>query len=173
MKFPAKFTPTEDGGADITFRDFPIINVHAGPSEIGTKALQTLARLVKGYITDLLPVPTPSDIQEGETYVMLHPEIADRVAQHNARLHNNAAIGMPAAGSFTITAGAEPGVIGSDILHNTTKTEIPHAINPQTLRMAALQAAAQSGAAGNPYGGSAPAGAVLDRAEIYLAWLKK
>ena len=71
MKYPARFIP-DDGKILVTFRDIPeAITQGDNEAHAMEMAIDALVSSMDFYFEDQRPVPTPSDIQEGERYVEL------------------------------------------------------------------------------------------------------
>lgn len=205
MKYPAKFTNNDSGSVDVTFRDFPILNL-CDQDALGAclQACAALPRRIEHLMRDNMQVPAPSKLQEGEQFIALTPEMSERVQKHNASLVGYASgvkvtVGVcsqigagwgdsgvgrlnPSTGGGVLSqAGLQQSafnktirnaqfndVIGGLVAKSAagTTTSVFRTLDPQMLRIAALQAAVTSLPGINAEG-------VLARAGAYLAWLQK
>lgn len=72
MFYPAKFTPAEEGGFVVTFRDIPeAITQGDDMDEAREMAADVLLSAMDFYFDDRRPVPLPSPAEEGEVAVEL------------------------------------------------------------------------------------------------------
>jgi antitoxin HicB len=87
MKYPATFTPAEEGGFVITFRDIPeAISQGDDEAEALHMAADVLLTVMDFYFEDRRPVPMPSEQQEGERMIPLPLSAASKVLLLNEML---------------------------------------------------------------------------------------
>jgi antitoxin HicB len=87
MKYPATFTPAEEGGFVITFRDIPeAISQGDDEAEALDMAADVLLTVMDFYFEDRRPVPMPSAPQEGERMIPLPLSAASKVLLLNEML---------------------------------------------------------------------------------------
>lgn len=80
MRYPVKFTPSEDGGFVATFRDIPeAITQGDDLAEALAMAKDALITAMDFYFEDRRTVPSPSSIEAGEQFVELPPSFASKV----------------------------------------------------------------------------------------------
>lgn len=80
MFFPARFTPADEGGFVVTFRDIPeAITQGDSESEAEAMAEDVLISAMDFYFDDRRPVPAPSAAAEGERLIELPASIAAKV----------------------------------------------------------------------------------------------
>jgi len=80
MKYPATFTPAEEGGFVVTFRDIPeAITQGDDEAEALAMAADALVTAMDFFFEDRRPVPPPSAAQEGERLVPLPVSVAAKV----------------------------------------------------------------------------------------------
>lgn len=72
MKFPAKFTPAEEGGFVVTFPDFPEAVTQGEDAEDAlVHAADLLESVIDWYIADGKPIPEPARLKRGQRAVEL------------------------------------------------------------------------------------------------------
>jgi antitoxin HicB len=87
MKYPATFTPAEEGGFVIEFRDIPeAITQGDDEAEALDMAADVLLTVMDFYFEDRRPVPMPSAPQEGERMIPLPLSAASKVLLLNEML---------------------------------------------------------------------------------------
>lgn len=87
MRYPAIFTPEEDGGFTVTFRDIPeAITQGDDMAEAIENAGDALATAMEFYFEDGRTVPAPSALQAGEQLVDLSASVAAKVLLLNELL---------------------------------------------------------------------------------------
>lgn len=87
MRYPATFTPQEEGGFTVTFRDIPeAISQGDDMNEASEWAADALATAMEFYFEDGRQVPTPSAPQEGDVLIDLAPSVAAKVLLLNEML---------------------------------------------------------------------------------------
>ena len=87
MRYPAQFTPAEEGGYVVTFRDLPeAITQGDDDQEAMAMAEDVLLFAMEHYFDNELQPPMPSDPQEGERLVALPPSAAAKVLLLNEML---------------------------------------------------------------------------------------
>ena len=87
MKYPATFTPAEEGGFVITFRDIPeAISQGDDEAEALHMAADVLLTVMDFYFEDRRPVPMPSEKQDGERMIPLPLSAASKVLLLNEML---------------------------------------------------------------------------------------
>jgi antitoxin HicB len=87
MKYPATFTPAEEGGFVVTFRDIPeAITQGDDEAESLEMAADALRTAMDFYFEDRRPVPPPSPAQEGERLIALPPSVSVKVLLLNRLL---------------------------------------------------------------------------------------
>jgi len=87
MKYPAIFTPAEEGGFVITFRDIPeAITQGDDEAEALFMARDVLREAISIYFDDKRTVPAPSKAQKGERLIDLPLSVAAKVHLLNAML---------------------------------------------------------------------------------------
>jgi antitoxin HicB len=87
MKYPATFTPAEEGGFVITFRDIPeAISQGDDEAEALDMAADVLLTVMDFYFEDRRPVPMPSAPQEGERMIPLPLSAVSKVLLLNEML---------------------------------------------------------------------------------------
>ena len=87
MKYPATFTPAEEGGFVITFRDIPeAISQGDDEDEALHMAADVLLTVMDFYFEDRRLVPMPSKQQEGERMIPLPLSAASKVLLLNEML---------------------------------------------------------------------------------------
>jgi antitoxin HicB len=87
MKYPATFTPAEEGGFVITFRDIPeAISQGDDEAEALHMAADVLLTVMDFYFEDRRPVPMPSEQLEGERMIPLPLSAASKVLLLNEML---------------------------------------------------------------------------------------
>jgi len=87
MKYPATFTPADEGGFVITFRDIPeAISQGDDEAEALHMAADVLLTVMDFYFEDRRPVPMPSERQEGERMIPLPLSAASKVLLLNEML---------------------------------------------------------------------------------------
>lgn len=87
MRYPATFTPQEEGGFTVTFRDIPeAITQGDDMNEASEWAADALATAMEFYFEDSRQVPMPSAPQEGDVLIDLAPSVAAKVLLLNEML---------------------------------------------------------------------------------------
>ena len=87
MKYPATFTPAEEGGFVITFRDIPeAITQGDTEAEAIEMAEDALLTAMDFYFEDSRPVPPPSKALKGERMVALPLSVAAKVLLLNTMI---------------------------------------------------------------------------------------
>jgi len=87
MKYPATFTPAEEGGFVVTFRDIPeAITQGDDEAEALEMAADSLLSAMEFYFEDRRPVPPASAAQQGERLITLLPSVAVKVLLLNRML---------------------------------------------------------------------------------------
>ena len=90
MYYPAKFTPAEEGGYVVTFRDIPeAITQGDDMTEAMHMAEDVLASSMDFYFEDQRPAPLPSAPKEGERPVALPLSVYSKVLLLNEMLAQN------------------------------------------------------------------------------------
>lgn len=80
MKYPATFTPAEEGGFVVTFRDIPeAITQGDDEAEALAMAADVLLSAMEFYFEDKRQVPPPSAPQEGERLIALPLSVVAKV----------------------------------------------------------------------------------------------
>lgn len=80
MDYAARFTPAEDGGFVVTFRDIPeAITQGDDEAEALAMAKDALLTAMDFYFDDKRPVPLPSRREDGERLIDLPPSVASKV----------------------------------------------------------------------------------------------
>ena len=80
MQYPARLSPSADGGFVVTFRDIPeAITQGDDQAEALAMARDALITSMDFYFEDKRLVPPPSALQEGEEFVVLPPSVASKV----------------------------------------------------------------------------------------------
>ncbi|MDY0961758.1 type II toxin-antitoxin system HicB family antitoxin [Massilia sp. CFBP9026] len=92
MKYPATFTPAEEGGFVITFRDIPeAITQGDDEAEAVFMARDVLREAMGVYFDEKRAVPAPSKPQKGERLIDLPLSVAAKVHLLNAMLAQDVA----------------------------------------------------------------------------------
>jgi len=87
MKYPATFTPAEEGGFVVTFRDIPeAITQGDDEAEALSMAADALLTVMDFYFEDRRPVPLPSEAAEGERLIDLPLSASAKVLLLNEML---------------------------------------------------------------------------------------
>lgn len=87
MKYPATFTPAEEGGFVVTFRDIPeAITQGDTEAEALEMAADALLTAMDFYFEDSRPVPLPSASVSGECLIELPPSVSAKVLLLNEML---------------------------------------------------------------------------------------
>jgi len=87
MKYPATFTPAEEGGFVVTFRDIPeAITQGDDQAEAHKEAQDALVTAMDFYFEDKRPVPLPSKARRGERLVILPLSVSAKVLLLNAMI---------------------------------------------------------------------------------------
>lgn len=87
MKYPATFTPAEEGGFVVTFRDVPeAIAQGDDEGESLKEAQDALVTAMDFYFEDSRPVPAPSKVRKGERLVALPLSVSAKVLLLNAMI---------------------------------------------------------------------------------------
>ena len=87
MYYPAKFTPAEEGGYVVTFRDIPeAITQGDDMTEAVEMAEDVLQSAMDFYFEDQRPAPLPSAPEEGERLVALPLSVYSKVLLLNEML---------------------------------------------------------------------------------------
>jgi antitoxin HicB len=87
MNYPATFTPAEEGGFVVTFRDIPeAITQGDDEAEALFMAADVLATAMEFYFEDQRPVPPPSVAEEGERLIALPVSVSVKVLLLNRML---------------------------------------------------------------------------------------
>lgn len=87
MRYPATFTPAEEGGYVVTFRDIPeAITQGDDLAEATAEAVDALATSMEFYFEDGRSVPLPSAAVDGEILIDLPPSVAAKVLLLNEML---------------------------------------------------------------------------------------
>lgn len=90
MYYPAKFTPAEEGGYVVTFRDIPeAITQGDDMTEALQMAEDVLVSSMDFYFEDQRPAPLPSPPEEGECPVALPLSVYSKVLLLNEMLAQN------------------------------------------------------------------------------------
>lgn len=90
MFYPATFTPAEEGGFVVTFRDIPeAITQGDDLTEAREMAADVLLSAMDFYFEDKRPVPLPSKLQKGEEWVALPASVYAKVLLLNEMLAQN------------------------------------------------------------------------------------
>lgn len=80
MKYPATFTPAEEGGFVVTFRDIPeAITQGDDEAEALKEAQDALVTAMDFYFEDRRPVPAPSAPQKGDRLIALPLSVSAKV----------------------------------------------------------------------------------------------
>lgn len=91
MKYPATFTPAEEGGFVVTFRDIPeAITQGDDEAEALSMAADALLTVMDFYFEDRRPVPLPSEAAEGEHLIELPLSASAKVLLLNEMLAQKA-----------------------------------------------------------------------------------
>lgn len=86
-KYPALFTPAEEGGFVVSFRDIPEAITEGDTLEQAQDmAMDALITAMDFYFEDGRTVPSPSKPIKGEHLVALPPSVSAKIALLNARL---------------------------------------------------------------------------------------
>lgn len=92
MYYPAQFTPADEGGFVVTFRDLPeAITQGDTEQEAYEMAADVLLSTMDFYFDDMRPVPLPSSAQDGDKWVELPPSVFSKVLLFNEMLAKKAA----------------------------------------------------------------------------------
>lgn len=92
MKYPAIFTPADEGGFVVTFRDIPeAITQGDDEAEALFMARDVLREAMGIYFEDKRAVPMPSKAQKGERFIDLPLSVAAKVLLSNAMLAQDVA----------------------------------------------------------------------------------
>lgn len=87
MKYPAIFTPTDEGGFVVTFRDIPeAITQGDDEAEALSEAQDALITAMDFYFEDSRPVPAPSKARKGERLIALPLSVSAKVLLLNAMI---------------------------------------------------------------------------------------
>ncbi|WP_439685117.1 HicB-like antitoxin of toxin-antitoxin system domain-containing protein [Cupriavidus oxalaticus] len=87
MRYPATFTPQEEGGYTVTFRDIPeAVSQGDDMPEATEWATDALATAMEFYFEDGRAVPMPSDPRPGEVLIDLPASVAAKVLLLNEML---------------------------------------------------------------------------------------
>jgi len=87
MRYPATFTPAEEGGFIVTFRDIPeALTQGDDMADAAANAIDALATAMEFYFEDDRSVPMPSAPQAGEALVELPASVAAKVLLLNEML---------------------------------------------------------------------------------------
>lgn len=87
MKYPATFTPADEGGFVVTFRDIPEAIAQGDDEEKSLKEAQdALVTAMDFYFEDSRPVPAPSKARRGERLVALPLSVSAKVLLLNAMI---------------------------------------------------------------------------------------
>lgn len=87
LAYPAKFTPCEEGGFTVTFRDVPeAITQGDDMDEARAMAADALESAMDFYLEDKRPVPAPSKARKGEELIALPVVVGAKVALLNQML---------------------------------------------------------------------------------------
>lgn len=87
MFYPAQFTPAEEGGFVVTFRDIPeAITQGDDLTDARAMAADALLTAMDFYFEDKRPVPMPSALQAGEEMVELPASVFAKVLLLNTML---------------------------------------------------------------------------------------
>lgn len=87
MKYPATFTPAEEGGFVVTFRDIPeAITQGDDEAEALEMARDALVTAMDFYFEDRRQVPAPSAARKGERLIALPVSVAAKVLLLNAMI---------------------------------------------------------------------------------------
>lgn len=80
MEYPARLTPTEDGGFVVTFRDIPEA-ITQGDDEADSLAMgkDALITAMEFYFEDKRAIPAPSAPASGEHLVELPPSLSAKI----------------------------------------------------------------------------------------------
>lgn len=90
MKYPATFTPAEEGGFVIEFRDIPeAITQGDDEAEALMMAADALLTCMSIYFDERRPVPLPSESQPGERMIALPLSASSKVLLLNEMLAQN------------------------------------------------------------------------------------
>jgi antitoxin HicB len=127
MKYPATFTPAEEGGFVVTFRDIPeAITQGDDEAEALEMAADSLRCAMEFYFEDRRPVPPASAAQEGECLISLPPSVAVKVLLLNRMLKERI---RPA--DLARLLGVKPQEVTrlTDLSHNTKIDTLDAALN--------------------------------------------
>ncbi len=87
MKFPVKLTPSEEGGFVVTFPDIPEAITQGEDRQSALEmARDALVTALDFYFDDRRPVPSPSRVRRGGSYVELPPSVIAKVLLLNEML---------------------------------------------------------------------------------------
>ena len=87
MRYPATFTPQEEGGYTVTFRDIPEAITQGDDMNEATEwAADALHTAMEFYFEDDRQVPMPSAPQEGDVLIELAPTVTAKVLLLNEML---------------------------------------------------------------------------------------
>jgi len=87
MKYPAIFTPADEGGFVVTFRDIPeAITQGDDEAEALAMAADALLTSMDFYFEDRRPVPAPSALEDGERLIDLPLSTSAKVLLLNEML---------------------------------------------------------------------------------------
>lgn len=90
MFYPAQFTPLDEGGYLITFRDIPEAITHGNDlTDAREMAVDALITSLDFYFEDRRAVPLPSPLQENEEWVALPASLYAKVLLLNEMLAQN------------------------------------------------------------------------------------
>jgi antitoxin HicB len=87
MRYPATFTPAEEGGFVVTFRDIPEAMTQGDTEEEARfMALDVLVFALEDYFDNKRPIPAPSKPEENDRLVALPTSVAAKVLLLNEML---------------------------------------------------------------------------------------
>lgn len=138
MKYPATFTPTDEGGFVVTFRDIPEA-ITQGDDEADALAMATdvLATAMEFYFEDRRPVPLPSLAKDGEHLVALPLSVSAKVLLLNRMLKNDV---RPA--DLARLMGVLPQEVTRlmNLKHNTKIDTVAHALDVMGYELKLIEA---------------------------------
>jgi antitoxin HicB len=87
LRYPVVLTPAEEGGFVVTFPDIPEAITQGDERDSALEmGLDALITSLDFYFDDKRPVPPPSRIKRGWSYVELPPSVAAKVLLFNESL---------------------------------------------------------------------------------------
>jgi antitoxin HicB len=120
MKYPATFTPADEGGFVVTFRDIPeAITQGDDEAEALNMAADALLTAMDFYFEDRRPVPPPSEPADGERLIELPLSASAKVMLLNEMLTQKVR-----AADLARLMGLKPQEVNRIIdLHHATKID--------------------------------------------------